>query len=599
MTILESLYNGKNIKELNISQLNELCADIRKEIKTVVGNNGGHLSSNLGSVELTVALHYVFDVDVDKFIFDVGHQSYAHKILSGRFNEFHTIRTSGGLSGFPDPNESKADAFISGHAGTSISAGLGYCRSRDYLGQDYFVVCVVGDASFFNGENLEAITSSNDKPRNFILLLNDNGMSISKNDNGLYKLISKITIKKGYNKFNTFLAKCFGNSWFGNWLRKVKKSIKNSLSTNTVSDSIGLKYVGKFDGHNLKTLISVLEDVKQLKQATLLHLNTVKGKGDIDAEKDSTRFHGVSKNLQSSSNYFSNGISSILSELKQKTPELHAITAGMRDGTGLKEFAKTYPDAFIDVGIQEEYAVTLAGGMAISGTKPIVFLYSTFMQRAYDQIVHDICMQNLPVVFCVDRAGVVGNDGKTHQGVFDISYLSHLPNATIFAPKNLEELKQSIELGFELSSPVFIRYPNGAVSNFGGVCDCCDVRKWETVSNGNDKNVILAVGPRMIEVSLKAKEISGKDIKIINARCIKPLDFDLLDSLVDYNVITLEENVKQGGFGSAVLNYYNEEQKFVKVNIFAIKDAFVPHASIAEQLEVNFLTAEDVVKKLL
>lgn len=598
MSILEGLYNGRNIKQLNINELETLCGEIRQKIIETVYVNGGHLSSNLGSVELTVALHYVFDNPNDKFIFDVGHQSYAHKILSGRLSEFSTIRKAGGLSGFPNPEESVCDAFIAGHAGTSISAGLGYCRSRDVLGDDYCVVSVVGDASFFNGENLEAITSTTVKPKKFLIILNDNGMSISKNNNGLYKLISKLTIRKNYNRFNSFIARVVGNNAFGRLLKRVKNSIKRGLSRNTVSDSIGLKYVGKFDGHDLKTLIRILSDIKSFSQPTLLHIQTVKGKGLDEAEKDSSRFHGVSKDMKVSTNYFSSKISEVLSRTIEKYPYIQAITAGMKDGVGLTEFSKTYPNSFIDVGIQEEYAVTLAGGMAKSGTKPIVFMYSTFMQRAYDQLLHDVCIQNLPVVFCIDRAGFVGSDGITHQGLFDISYLSHIPNLTVFAPTDIDEFENILNYSLSLNSPVAIRYPNGSVTQQNFTKNTENLLSSDILTPLED-NVILAVGPRMINLAVDVKNSCEKAVCIVNARCIKPIDKRLLDKISDKNVIVLEENVEIGGYGSAVVNYYSKNKIDAKVTVIGVKDVFVTHATVDEQLENNGFSVENIKSKLI
>lgn len=597
MSILEGLNNGRSIKQLNIKELNALCGELRELIVQTVSENGGHLSSNLGVIELTVALHYVFDTEVDKILFDVGHQSYAHKILSGRFSNFNTLRLKGGVSGFPDPTESKSDAFLSGHAGTSVSAGLGYCFSRDFLNEDYSVISVVGDASFFNGLNLEAMSSAHSKPKKFLIILNDNGMSINKNDNGLYKLVSKITIKKSYNRFNSFLSKTIGRTFIGRFLKKIKRGIKRSLSSNTIADTLGIKYVGKFDGHNLKTLIKILSDVKELEQPTLIHLKTVKGKGYEDAEKDSSKFHGVSKGIEPSFNYFSNGVSKTLIKLKSEEPNIVAITAGMKDGVGLNDFEKSYPESFIDVGILEEYAVTLSAGMAISGTKPIVFLYSTFMQRAYDQILHDVCMQNLPVIFSIDRAGFVGNDGKTHQGLFDISYLSHMPNLTIFAPKNLQEYENALKYALKLNSPVAIRYPSGRIDDklietSGDICN------YEVIEHG-EKNAIIAVGPRTLSLALKLRESCDKNLCIINARCIKPLDKNCLLKIKDFNVIVLEENAKIGGLGSQIINFYAENSITARVKVIAVEDKFISHATVLEQLEDAGFTAENVKKYLV
>ncbi len=595
--LLENIKSVSDIKQLNIKDLSVLCDEIREEIIKTVNLNGGHLSSNLGSVELIVALYYVFDFPNDKIIFDVGHQSYAHKILSGRLDKFTTIRKNGGLSGFPDYFESEYDAFTTGHAGTSISAGLGYAYSRDKLNQDYFVVNFVGDASIFNGQNLEAITANEIKPKKFLVVLNDNGMSINKNNNGLYKLISKITVKKNYNKFNNFLSKTIGRSFIGKFLKRIKKFLKRSLSLNTITDNIGLKYVGLFDGHDLKTLIKILTDIKENQNPTILHVKTKKGKGLKEAESDASKFHGIGKNFQDSKHYFSNSISEILEEVYKTNDKITAITAGMKDGVGLKDFAEKHPNSFVDVGIAEEYAVTLSAGMAISGLKPIVFIYSTFLQRSYDQIIHDVCLQNLPVVFCIDRAGLVGYDGKTHQGVFDISYLTHIPNLTIISPKDKTELKDAILTALNLNSPVAIRYPNGDYNEFKQVANINESLNWETLNVG-EKAVILAVGPRMLNLANSVNNKLDNAVTVVNARILKPLDKNLLLSIKDKKIITLEDNVKRGGFGSSVLEFYNDNGILANVKIFAIKDEFVSHASTDEQLKINDITEENIINSI-
>lgn len=597
MEILDKLSEGYDIKNLNIKDLEKLCAEIRATVIETVKRCGGHLSSNLGSVELTVALFYVFDFPKDRLIFDVGHQSYAYKILSGRLSRMETIRKKDGLSGFPDPTESEYDAFSVGHAGTSVAAGLGYCYSRDKLGEDYFVIDLVGDASMFNGENLEAISADNKKPRKFLVILNDNGMSIGKNNNGMYKIVSKITVTKRYNAFNDFLGRTIGKSFIGKWLRKFKKFLKRSMSPNTFVDGLGLKYAGIFDGHDLKTLIKVLKNVKESENPTLLHVKTIKGKGYKEAEENACKFHGVGKNFCESNNFFSDSVSGILNEIYLENDKITAITAGMKDGVGLSGFEKEHPDAVLDVGIAEEYAVTLAAGMAISGTRPIVFIYSTFLQRAYDQIVHDVCLQNLPVIFCIDRAGLVGSDGKTHQGVFDLSYLGHIPNLTIIAPKNTNELKAAIKVALEKGTPVAIRYPNGAHIEIKENNPLTSSLSWEVIKSGK-KNVIFAVGARMISLAERVSEIENGKVTVINARVIKPLDFNILEKYKSDNIITLEENVTSGGFGAAVLKYYNDNGINAKVTVMGVKDKFISHASVNEQLEENGLTADDVLSAL-
>ncbi len=591
---LEKLNSPKDIKKLNISELKALSNEIRQIIIETVKENGGHLASNLGTVELTLALFYVFDFPKDKLIFDVGHQSYAYKIITNRFDKIFTIRKEGGISGFPDPNESEFDAFSVGHAGTSISAGLGYAYSRDRLKEDYNVINLVGDASFFNGENLEAITSKEGKPQKFLVILNDNGMSISKNNNGLYKLVSKATVTKSYNTFNRFLSKVFGNWFLGTFLKKFKLFLKRSLSLNTFFDSLGLKYVGVFDGHNIKSLIKILKDIKESENPTLLHVKTVKGKGYDNAEKDPSKFHGVSNNLSNSVNYFSSEVSGILEEIYSKNDKICPITAGMEDGTGLTEFYKNHPNLVVDVGICEEYAVTLSAGMAISGLKPIVFIYSTFLQRGYDQIVHDVCLQNLPVIFCIDRAGLVGSDGKTHQGVFDLSYLTHIPNLTVFAPKDAIELKEMLNVALNLNSPVAIRYPNGKKYELISKRQFNNELNWEVINKG-EKISILAVGPRMLDLALKVNNEINGSITVINARTIKPLDENILLSIKNNTIITLEENSEIGGFGSLVLKYYSDNDIKVNVKVFGIKDEFVYHANVDSQLKFNGLTVENII----
>ncbi len=590
---LDNIKTTSDVKKLNIKELEVLSKEIRQLILDAVTENGGHFASNLGTVELIVALFYVYDFPKDKIIFDVGHQSYAYKILSDRLSKFSSIRTEGGLSGFPDPSESEYDAFLTGHAGTSISAGLGYAYSRDNLKQDYNIINFVGDASLFNGENLEAITSNDNKPKNFLVILNDNGMSISKNNNGLYKLISKATVTKSYSNFNSFMGKLFGNSFIGRFLKRGKNAIKRTLATNTFIDGLGLKYVGVFDGHNLKSLIKILTDIKESDIPTFLHVKTVKGKGDINAENNPSKFHGVSNNLNCSENHFSNEVSGILEELYEVDNKICAITAGMKDGVGLTEFYNKHPNAVVDVGIQEECAVTLSAGMAISGTKPIVFIYSTFLQRGYDQILHDVCAQNLPVIFAIDRAGLVGNDGKTHQGVFDLSYLTHIPNITVISPKDAKELKVAFKVALQLNSPVAIRYPNGNGYNFEDNTELDISLKWEVLNKG-EKVTLLAVGPRMINLAIEVNKLNGNKFTVVNARTVKPLDKDILNEIKNDKIITLEENSKIGGFGSFVLNYYSELGEMANVKIFGVGDAFVTHATVDSQLYKNGLYAQNI-----
>lgn len=603
MSILQTAHDQKSLKQLDNKNLEALCDEIRAEIIKTVNVSGGHLSANLGVVELTVALCKVFDFPKDKIIFDVGHQCYAYKLLTDRYENFSTIRSGGGISGFPDLSESEYDSGFSGHAGTSIAAGLGYCYARDKKGEDYYVITLTGDASLFNGENFEAISFQGKKPNKFLVVLNDNRMSIGQNGNGLYKAISNFTTKKFYKKTNAFLGRTIGNCFIGKFLKHVKHGLKRTLSINTVTDKLGLKYVGVYDGHDIKELVKILIRIRDGGEPALLHVRTVKGKGYTPAETDCTLYHGVSANLLSLQSEFSGAVSGVLEEALLTYPDVTAITAGMCEGTGLKDFAEKHPQNFVDVGIAEELAVTYAAGIAAGGGTPVVFMYSTFLQRAYDQIINDVCMQNLPVVFCIDRAGVVGSDGKTHQGAFDLSYLSTAPNLTVLCPKNVAELKSCVLTALKLKSPVAVRYPNGKipcrVASLGEKENLGENLKWEVLS-GDDKNefAFFACGPRTIDIALAAAE--KINAAVINARVIKPLDKQTLKRFCGAKIITIEENTLIGGFGSAVLSFYAElsaleKTAMPKIKTLGLKDEFISCDSIENQLKQNGLTPENVI----
>ncbi|MBQ7642446.1 MAG: 1-deoxy-D-xylulose-5-phosphate synthase, partial [Clostridia bacterium] len=410
MGLLEHVKSPRDVKCMTMDELETLAGEIRGRIIEVVKKNGGHLSSNLGTVDIIVALYYVFVFPEDKLIFDVGHQSYAHKILSGRNADFDTLRKSGGLSGFPNIFESVFDAFNAGHAGNSLSASLGYCAARDALGENYNVINLVGDASFFNGEYLEALSSSNKKPEKLIVILNDNGMSISPNNNALYKFFSSISTKKSYSRLMFAADKTIGNTFVGTLLKRFKRFVKFNMNKTSIVEALGFKYVGIFDGHNIKQLVRILTNLKNGGKSTLLHLKTRKGKGMTEAETRAGYYHGVGKNFATGTNVFSETAGEYLERLAEKDEKVVAVCAGMKDGTGLNDFAKNHPDRFFDVGIAEEHAVTFAAGLAKGGLRPVVCIYSTFLQRSYDQIMQDVCCQKLPVVFFVDRAGAVGAD---------------------------------------------------------------------------------------------------------------------------------------------------------------------------------------------
>ncbi len=583
---------NEKVKKLNIKDLDNLAQDIRERIISVTYENGGHLASNLGIVETTVALYRVFDFPKDKLIFDVGHQCYAHKILSGREKEFSTIRTCGGLSGFPDIEESEYDPFTVGHAGTSMAAAIGYCNARDKRGEDYTVIAVVGDGSIGNGLNLEALSASNIKPKNFIVILNDNGMSISKNKNGFYQLVSKGTTKRSYLRGKRAITKIFGNSFVTRALAGFRNFIKRVINKNSHFEKHGFKYVGVVDGNDIKELVDILERVKRVAKdrAVLVHVKTTKGKGHDKAEANADAYHGVGAGLQNESGSFSIALGDKLNQLIDSDDKVVAITAAMKDGTGLKAVEEKHPENFIDVGIAEEYAVTLAAGMAAGGLRPFVAVYSTFMQRAYDQIVHDVCLQNLPVVFCLDRAGLVGKDGKTHQGVFDLSFLSHIPNMNVFAPNDEKELFDIIDYAKELNAPVAIRYPKNA-----GVVDAdVPIKKelWRTVKEG-EKATILAVGPNALKLAVEyAKKHEG--VGVVSARSIKPLDEKVLDKIKDTAIVTVEENSVIGGFGSLVSGYYSGKNLMVKIKHVGVKDGFVGHGNVADQFIESGITENGV-----
>lgn len=595
MSLLSQINTPSDLKKLNIKQLEVLADEVRKLIIEVSSKNGGHLASSLGAVDAIIALYYVFDFPKDKIIFDVGHQAYAHKILSERKELFNTIRTEGGLSGFPNIFESEYDAFTVGHAGTSISAGLGYASARDKLNKDYFVISFVGDGSFFNGENLEALFALEDKPDKFLVILNDNGMSISKNSNSLYKVFSKISIKKRYSNFMGFLDKMLGWCFLGKGLKKLKSSFKRTIGQFSILDQTGIKYLGAFNGNNIKLLVKLFTHYKQNPRTTLLHIKTKKGLGFESAELSSEFYHGVSKDFVSPKNTFSNACGNALIKLAEKNEKITVITAAMTLGTGLADFAKTYPNRIHDVGISEEFAVTYASGMAVGGLKPIVCIYSTFLQRGYDQMVVDVCLQNLSIVFMIDRAGLVGADGCTHQGVFDLSYLRHIPNITILTPKDDVELEQMLDFALSLNSPVAIRYPNGTYNRFDRVLPIALDSLWEVQKQGEGV-CVLACGARMLSVALDAT--SGTNAMVVNARSVKPLDEKLLNNVKNRKIITLEDNSKLGGFGSAVLEYYSSVNAMADVTVLGVTDKFCEHATVESQLKNNGLTKEEIAKYL-
>lgn len=579
------------LKKYSVKQLEALARRLRGQLVAAAEKSGGHLSSNLGAVELILALHKVFDFPQDKLVFDVGHQAYAHKLLTGR--SLDALRAKGGVSGFPDPAESEFDAFIAGHSGNSLAAGIGLCNARDLAGGKEKVVCLIGDASLGNGLALEAVFSAEEKPENFVVVLNDNGMAIDKNRTA-YRAISRMTAKKRYRTFNSRLAKTFKETGaFGRVLRRFKYSLKGWLNKNDFFDRCGFKYVGPVNGHDLHELVDVLTDIKKLKEPVLLHAVTQKGRGYAPAEADPARYHGVGKNFAQTPHTFSAALGGILCGEAEKDEKLVCVTAAMADGVGLADFAAKFPARFFDVGICEEYAVTMAAGMAKGGMRPVVCLYSTFFERALDEVLHDVCLQNLPVLFCIDRAGFVGADGKTHQGLYDLAALRAMPSLRIFAPKDAAELAELFAYARTLNAPAVLRYPNGEAPPLGGNTPVAQ-SLWEVLAEGSGA-VVLACGARAVRRALEARKEEGcGDTQIVNCRSIAPLDGEMLASLSGRRIVCFEENALAGGFGSAVAEWYAARGIPVQMKLLGAPAAVVPHMTAEEQAEEAGLTAADL-----
>ena len=594
---MDSINSPKDLQNLSEEGLASLCSEIRSLIIKVVAKNGGHLAPNLGVVELTVALHKVFHTPEDKIVWDVGHQAYIHKILTGRKKEFPTLRLYKGLSGFPKPCESPHDAFGTGHSSTSISAALGYACARDVKGEDYNVVAVIGDGALTGGEALEALNNAGDQHKKLLVVLNDNEMSISKNVGALSEYLSDIRTNPNYNKVKSEAENLLKSipsigDKVATAAARLKDSMKYFLVPGMFFEDLGFKYFGPVDGHNIPALVELFEKAKTIDDPVIIHVITKKGKGYAPAELNPNKFHGTGPfDLATGKKVvvgnppqtYTQSFSKALVTLAEENKDIVAITAAMPDGTGLTDFAKKYPHRFFDVAIAEQHAVTLAAGMACGGLKPVVALYSTFAQRAFDQILHDVCIQKLPVVLCFDRAGLVGDDGYTHHGVFDYSYLNMMPNMTIMAPKDENELRHMLCTAMEFNGPVSLRYPRGS----GLGVDCSEpmhslpIGKGEVLKEGKDL-YFWAIGS-MVDTALKTAEIleqKGIQAGVVNARFVKPLDEELLAATAKETgcIVTLEENVVKGGFGEAVLSVLNSRQllKTTKVLNLGIPDLFVP-----------------------
>ena len=605
--MLEKINKTNDIKKLTIKEKNMLASEIREYIIDVVSKNGGHLASNLGVVELTIALESVFDLNEDKIIWDVGHQSYIHKILNGRREDLKNIRKMNGISGFPKICESETDCFNTGHSSTSISAAMGMAKARDIKQKDYNVVAVIGDGALTGGMALEALNHVGCDQTRMIIILNDNEMSISKNVSGMNNLLTKLRSKKNYRKTNENGRKIISSiPAVGKIITQVvvksKNAIKQVFVPGMYFEEIGIKYLGPVDGHNIEDLENLFSKAKDFSEPVLIHVLTKKGKGYIPAEDNPSKFHGVGpfdiktgKVLNSSKDY-SYVFGKELIKLARKNKSIVGITAAMRDGVGLREFSKKFPDRFFDVGIAEEHALTFAAGLAKEGMIPFVSIYSSFYQRAYDQIIHDVCLQNLPVIMSVDRAGVVGRDGETHQGLYDMAFFKVIPNITIMAPKNFRELEEMMELAVTLNKPVVIRYPRGGEFKINKHKKL-EYGKAEILENGSDISII-AIGKavsKAIEVSnyLKNDNISSE---VINVRFLKPLDKRIILKSISKTkkVIVIEDGTINGGLCSSIKELIVENNLDVKSKYYAYPDKFIKHGSVEEIEEKYGLDAKSI-----
>jgi len=594
--LLDYINKENDIKEFDEEEWPVLAQEIRDFLIDKISVTGGHLGSNLGAVELTMALHLMLDLPKDKIVWDVGHQAYTHKILTGRKDGFDSLRKYGGMAGFPKTKESKCDAFNTGHSSTSISAGLGLVNARQIKGEDSTVVAVIGDGSLTGGMAYEALNNASKLTTNFIIILNDNNMSISENVGGVSRYLDSIRTAETYRDLKTNVYKRMqdipGGGEIARGIQRAKSSLKTLLVPGMFFEDMGITYLGPVDGHDVKSICYAIQDAKKVKGAVLIHVITKKGKGYLPAEKHPSRFHGtdpfdISTGLPSNpkvkANY-TDVFSTVMVKLGVRNKDVVAITAAMPDGTGLKRFRNAYPDRFFDVGIAEEHAVTFAAGLAMGGLIPVVAIYSSFLQRAYDQIVHDVCIQNLHIVFAIDRAGIVGSDGETHQGVFDLSYLSSIPNMHIMAPKNKWELSDMMKYAVEFDGPIAIRYPRGeAYDGLEEFRKPVEMGVSELITL-EDTVAISAVGS-MIPTALKVHDMlaeKGINSTVVNARFVKPIDEDAIVNLSKNHslIVTLEENVLSGGYGEKVRAFADEHKLPVEVLNIGIPDKFLEHGSV-------------------
>ena len=613
--ILEKIKEANDVKQLSLSECEQLAQEIRDFLIRSLSETGGHLASNLGVVELTIALHRFLHFPEDKLVWDVGHQAYTHKILTGRKEQFATLRKTGGLSGFPKRKESDCDAFDTGHSSTSISAGLGLVQARDLKGENYQVVSVIGDGALTGGMAYEALNNAAELKKNFIIILNDNEMSITRNVGGMSSYLDHIRMAAPYTELKMGVTNALKKipkvgDGMVDALHKTKSSIKQLVIPGMLFENMGLTYLGPVDGHDMRQLGKVLQEAKRKQGPVLIHVLTEKGRGYEPAMRHPARFHGAAPYEIETGLPKSNGnpsytdiFSTVMRKFGDREPDVVAVSAAMVPGTGLKRFGNMFPERLFDVGIAEEHAVTFAAGLALGGLRPVVAIYSSFLQRAVDQILHDVCMQNLPVVFAVDRAGLVGSDGETHHGCFDLSYLSMMPNMTVMAPKNKWELSDMLKFAIRQKSPVAIRYPRGEA--YTGLEDYrapIEMGKAEILEKGKEI-AILAVG-NMVRTAGQVTENlrnCGYEPTLVNMRFVKPLDMDLLEILREDHslIVTMEENVKSGGFGEQVMTYYGSRLHSPAVRIVAIEDKFVPHGSVEDLMHQQQMDSASVTERIL
>lgn len=614
--ILDNIKQPNDIKKIAPEQYNDLASEVRDFLVDKISKNGGHLGSNLGAVELTMALHLSLNLPEDKIIWDVGHQSYTHKLLTGRKEGFETLRKFGGMAGFPKTCESDCDTFNTGHSSTSISAGLGLVKARDLSGSDNTIVSVIGDGSLTGGMAYEAMNNAATLKSNFIIVLNDNNQSISKNVGGLSNYLNSIRTADSYVGFKVGLENALnkvpGGDGVVDKLKKYKSSVKQIFVPNGMFfEDMGITYLGPVNGHDISEMVKVFNEAKKIKKCVLVHVITTKGKGYEIAERHPARFHGaepfvietglpiVNRTVPNYQDIFS----TVMFKLGERNEKVCAITAAMADGTGLKRFSIKYPDRFFDVGIAEQHAVTFAAGLAMGGMRPIVAVYSSFLQRAYDQIIHDVCIQNLPVIFAIDRAGLVGSDGETHQGIFDLSYMSSIPNMTVMAPKNKWELSDMLKFALTMESPVSVRYPRGeAYAGLEEYRRKIELGKSEIIYEEEDI-AIFAIGSMVktaVEVRKELKD-KGYACSLINARFVKPIDEDTIDLIVkDHRlIVTLEENVLAGGYGEKVTDYINKQGYGVHVTNIGLPDDYIEHGNVEILKKETGIDADSIINRII